>query len=572
MNILRQLQRGIKSAWFWCGFVLTLFTLQFVHMDAGLYWSDPLAYFGSGDFYYTFIISIYVGILRFMFPLCALLPAGMLYAEDKESRFLISTLHRQRPRRYVVDRMASAVLISTLMVAMAVALTTVFYLLVCPVEFQEDSFQVAAMSSAYGWRARPEYFYVFILEATGRLILSAAFWSLLALAFSGIWPNKVFILVATLVFGYALEAFQLQAGATEWTISFIQAPDVDTQTALWIPLLKQLACLGGAAALCYASLRCAVSARVQRMNQRIRDHLANFANRVAPPQHLMMPHRLAGTRAGRIWVDFRAFCSPMVILCTLVVTTLCVLLSDTFSYAKYSLGDLLLGTFGGIAWVDPELDFYAIGKWVLLLLPPMMGVAYSLERELASRKLITVYRYGDPQEWWRSKAVSSLLSSFFTVCLMFVWTLCIGWLAGARGFTVYITDADGFAVPGNGTLAILFAQFALQVMMLTQLQVLFHAAFRDMKAGVVAYLVPLLGQLVACSNVENISNIWMPANWGMISRTSVYCVSGYTMSDGEWMDLCAIEPYKAIIAQVLAIMLLYTLHRIIVPAVNREKN
>ena len=132
VSILRQVQRGIKSAGFWCGFVLLMFTLQFVHMDASLYWRDPLTYFGSGDFFYTFLISIYAGILRFMFPLCALLPAGMLYAEDKESRFIIPTLHRQNPRRYVMNRMMSAFLISAIMVVSAVALTTALYFLVCP--------------------------------------------------------------------------------------------------------------------------------------------------------------------------------------------------------------------------------------------------------------------------------------------------------------------------------------------------------------------------------------------------------------------------------------------------------
>ena len=63
----------------------------------------------------------------------------------------------------------------------------------------------------------------------------------------------------------------------------------------------------------------------------------------------------------------------------------------------------------------------------------------------------------------------------------------------------------------------------------------------------------------------------MPANWGMIARTSLFCIDGYTMGSGEWLALCAVDPNKAIIAQLAAVILLYTLHRIIVPVLKREE-
>ncbi len=572
MRIFRQVQRGVKSTGFWAGFLLLIFTLQFVHMDASLYWNDPLAYFGSGDFFYTFIISVYVGILRFLFPLCAILPAGMLYAEDKESRFLIPTLHRQSTRRYVLDRMISAAVISAVMVILAMTVTTVFYLIVCPVEYQEDGFQVAAMASAYGWRAEPKYFAVFVLEATGRLMLSAVFWTFVSLTFSALWTNKVFILIATLVCAYALEAFQLRAGLEEWTVAFVQAPDIRTMSPLWIPLLKQIGYVGCAAVLCFLFLSCSISPYIQRQIQHLRDVLETFTNRLVPAQHLMIPRKALGTRLGKLWVDFRAFCSPATMCCTFVVTVICTMLCQVFSYSKFTIGELLLSTFGGIAWIDPDLNYYAIGKWILLLLPPMMGVAHGLEREFTIRKHVTVYRYGNTHNWWHSKALAIMLFTAVSVCFMFSITIIMGKIMGATGFDVYIIDSDGFSVPGSGILTTMFLQFGLQVMMLTQLQVLFHAVFRDMKAGVIAYLVPMIIQLFACSNVEMPRNMWMPASWGMIARTNIFCATGCYYGDGTWLELCAIEPVKAIVAQIVVFLILYSLNQIVVPHMSLKRN
>ena len=103
-----------------------------------------------------------------------------------------------------------------------------------------------------------------------------------------------------------------------------------------------------------------------------------------------------------------------------------------------------------------------------------------------------------------------------------------------------MTDADGFTVPGENILLTLFLQFGLQVIMLTQLQVLFHAMLHEVRAGIIAYLLPVIAQLLTCSNIEVTRNIWAPANWGMIFRTSIFCTNGYIMADGEWLGLCAI--------------------------------
>jgi len=565
MRILRLVERCIKSTGFRAGFFLLLFTLQFVHMDAGLYWRNPLAYFRSGDFYYTFIISVYVGLVRFAFPLCAILPAGLLYIEDWTSGFLVSALHRQSPRRYVADRMIGSALSAGLMVCGALTVTTVFYLLVCPLSYQGDSFQQAAMAGAYGWRATPEFFWVFVLEVAGRLTLSAIFWTWIALAFSGICPNKVIVMTATLIFAYAIETIQMNNGLKEWTVSFVQAPDIDTETPLWIPLVKQAGYILAAGVCCWTFLRCAASARIRRRVQALHDAVDRAFHRMMPEQQLFMPRRFMGKPAGRLWAECRVFLTASTVAAASVVALLCACLSPVFSMKKFSIGELLLSTFGGISWFEPEIDYYAIGKWVLLLLPPMMGIGDSMEREWKIRKPLTLYRYADARRWWHSRAIAGLLLPVFIVGLMMVVVILVGLLVGARGFVIYITDADGFAVAGQGVLLTMVLQFGLQVLLLTQLQILFHALFRDAKAGMTAYLGFLLVQLTACSNIEQIRNMWMPANWGMIARTKIFCISGYAYGEGLWMNLCAIEPANAVTAQLLVIFVLYSLNRIIVP-------
>lgn len=59
----------------------------------------------------------------------------------------------------------------------------------------------------------------------------------------------------------------------------------------------------------------------------------------------------------------------------------------------------------------------------------------------------------------------------------------------------------------------------------------------------------------------------MPTNWGMIARTNLFCIAGYEYGEGLWMDLCAVDPSKAMIAQFVISLLLISLNRIIVPYV-----
>ena len=75
--------------------LLQLFALIYVHMDAGLFWQDPLEYFRCGDFYYTFFISTELGLSWLTIPIVAMLPMGFVFADDKQSGYVNLVLYRQ---------------------------------------------------------------------------------------------------------------------------------------------------------------------------------------------------------------------------------------------------------------------------------------------------------------------------------------------------------------------------------------------------------------------------------------------------------------------------------------------
>lgn len=93
-DITAQLRRGIKSTGFVMAVVLQLFALTYVHMDAGLFWRDPLEYFQCGDFYYTFFISTEQGLHWLTVPIVAILPMGFVFADDHQSGYINLRQHR----------------------------------------------------------------------------------------------------------------------------------------------------------------------------------------------------------------------------------------------------------------------------------------------------------------------------------------------------------------------------------------------------------------------------------------------------------------------------------------------
>jgi hypothetical protein len=420
------------------------------------------------------------------------------------------------------------------------------------------------MSSPYGWRASPDYFFVFILEAMGRIMISASMWAIVGLAFSAIWPSRVFIIIATLAVAYTLDTMLMQHNARDWTVSFIQAPDLETVSSLSAALYKQICYFFICIVLCFFALRSALSVKITNLITRVRFKITSIIESALPPQRLWMPAGLRTTFIGRLWVDLRAFCTPFSILSTIIVTTLCILIGPVLTFKRFTIGEALLTTFGGIPWADPQVDIYGIGKWILLLLPPMTGVAYTLDRELSGRQVITLYRYGSIRAWWSSKSYATILYAILSVCIMFIWSILLSFFFGGRGLQVYMADTDGFMIANYRVIPTMFFQFLLHVIMLTQVQVLFHLVFMDMRAGVIAYLLPIASLLVACSNVEAIRNIWVPVNWGMIVRSELFCTNGYFIGEGEWLDLCSVTTINAVISQILLIIFFFTLHRLLV--------
>ena len=233
-DITAQLRRGIKSTGFVMAVVLQLFALTYVHMDAGLFWRDPLEYFQCGDFYYTFFISTEQGLHWLTVPIVAILPMGFVFADDHQSGYINLILYRQRRRNYVVHRAIAACLAGAVAMLTALLLYTGFIALVTPWTNEGTGWQEIAMIGPYGWRASSDYFCVLIFECFGRLALSAVIWTLYGLALSNIWRNRIFIIVAVIATNLFLESFVPARMGIMNSLSYLQIPQCGTDQPLTI--------------------------------------------------------------------------------------------------------------------------------------------------------------------------------------------------------------------------------------------------------------------------------------------------------------------------------------------------
>ena len=551
-DILLQCRRGIKSKGFLFAVILMLYALNFVHMDAGMFWTHPLIYFGDGDFYYTFIISTQFGLLWILLPFASVLPMGLSYIDDKQTRYVDFLFNRQTRAQYAAHRLIASSVISALAIGSTLLVYTLFLAIVCPFQNIGTGWQEAAMAAAYGWRASSPYFYVFILECAGRLMISAVFWNMLEMSLSYLWPNKTFVTVAVLSICLLLENIIGTKYGIRYTLSWLQAPDMHTTEKLGISLQKQLLYLMAAAVIYKITAYC-------RLSQKAASRFRSFASRIRlrgtlrVNQRLHFPVSHRGTFLSALAADIRSMCTVSTLGGAVLFPVICVFLSRTHSLAQFSVGDLLLDCFGGIAWFDPQVDFAGISRWVLILFPPMTGIALSLQRDLGPRALITIHRFRSKSRWWLSKSFASAVYTLLCVVLMFITVTLCAYAFGAKTFSVFLENQDGFMVANQSIIFLTFFLFLTHVFMLTQFQILLHFTTGDMQIGIMAYLIPLLSSLIMCSNIEQIWNVWIPYNWGMVQRSSLLCSSGYLVnsSDGSqlFVDFCAINPRNSLLLQ-----------------------
>lgn len=569
-DVTAQLRRGIRSTGFVMAVVLQLFALTYVHMDAGLFWRDPLEYFRCGDFYYTFFISTEQGLHWLTLPIVAILPMGFVFADDHQSGYIHLVLYRQRRRDYVVHRAIAACLAGAAAVLTAMLLYTVFIALVTPWTNIGTGWQEAAMAGPYGWRASSDYFFVLILECFGRLALSAVIWTLYALALSNIWRNRIFITVAVIATNLFLESFVPARMGVMSSLSYLQIPQCGTKQPLAVSLLKQLIYFAAAWGLFIVTALFRFSSPMRRWMERL-GQLRSKGGCPQLPVCLWTGH-LGSTALGRLAAELRCCCTFETLVWSAVTGCFVVLLSSSAQRVRFSAGDVLLECYGGMAWADPVVSFSAISRWTMLLLPPMLGVALNVEREMGARCCITMNRYRSKTAWWTYKGAALILYVVISAGVMLMATTLASYAAGARGFAVYGEDADGFSVLRADIVWMTMILFTCHVLMLAQLQIFVHSVSNDARLGILFTIVPVVLSAMMASNVDHLFNEHVPYNWGMILRTNLFSSSGYNMEDmngfTQWLPQCCIPLKKAMGCQILAAAALFAVNHVAMRFLN----
>ena len=547
--------------------LLQLFALIYVHMDAGLFWQDPLEYFRCGDFYYTFFISTELGLSWLTIPIVAMLPMGFVFADDKQSGYVNLVLYRQSKRGYVIHRALAACLTACVAVLFALSLYTGFIAIATSWTSGTTGWQELAQASPYGWRAQTAYFYVLVLECFGRLMLSAVIWVMVALAFSNIWNHRVFITVMVIGFSFFMESYLPAKLGTANILSYLQIPPCGSDQALAVSLYKQFIYLG------IAVSAFAISAYF-RFSNKLHGRVTTFIqkhslHKLQNQRFSFFITRIKNKCVKRFLAEARSQITFQTLICGIIIGGFAVLLTNSGQRPYFSSGDILLECYGGMYWFDPQVDFTAIARWAMLLLPPMMGIALNLEREIGERSLITMNRYGSIQKWWLYKSLA--LMAYVVVCItvMVATTALVAYATGAKGFSVYGEDTNGFSVQRSDVIWMAIALFTVHIMMLTQLQILVHVVSNDMRLAVLFYMIPVVAFLVMMSNVDHMANELNPYSWGMILRTGIFARNGYFISvnDGidEWLPQCSLRFGNVLWWQALLCIVTYGITTMIVP-------
>lgn len=135
-----------------------------------------------------------------------------------------------------------------------------------------------------------------------------------------------------------------------------------------------------------------------------------------------------------------------------------------------------------------------------------------------------------------------------------------GLIAGGRGVSVYRTDSSGFSVATTEVLWIGLIVFILQVIMLTQLQVLVHLVSGNAQLGMLSYVVPLVTSLIAFSGFDKLNNMQLPWNWGILMRSSIFSPPMMEVADHSPIPLCSIPIDRAILQQIIVVVMLFLLN------------
>ncbi|MDR3050477.1 MAG: hypothetical protein LBU67_01985 [Oscillospiraceae bacterium] len=500
-------------------------------MDAGLFWSDTMAYFRTGNYGYMLMLSTELGLLWLLLPVCSILPLAAAGLSESADAGKARWLGRLRPR-WVFKQLVG----SLVPLVFVFLLYGVFLSLVCPAG-SESSWQLVAMEHAYAWRAADAWMPLFTAECLFRLVISASTWAMTGLALYRVFRHKA--TVAALVFALTLwmEYVGRYVGGG-WSSSFLQVPGVSNTIPLSHLLYRQMLYLCVAIAL-YALLCGAETAlEGRRKNRRA---------------------RVCQTRVGPGSTGFAASMREALgaclslpgILIALCLPFYAIFLCGAKVSGMPSIPEMWLFVFGGLPWGTPTVDPMLLAIWMLLLAAPAIGL---------SRMCGAVcWHHTERLSFPRLSAwiAASLLFTLLSVIIMWVGTGLYSVLSGVRIGGLFLPDSP-HNIGEIGVVLLTFASFILQTMITAIVFVAAYMFSGSEETSLVIAVLPSFWMLLFGSNEDIPRNIFLPANWGMVLRSDLFSASFIDEIVGDGLtkryDLCAFDPYWALRMQLFLLL------------------
>lgn len=227
-----------------------------------------------------------------------------------------------------------------------------------------------------------------------------------------------------------------------------------------------------------------------------------------------------------------ALFSPLVFFSILFVSILRTIGFYDFGNPNSTLADLIFNIYGGLSWDQIPISPREITSWLIILFPALFGLATNFPNELSSRIHLSLHRYKSETHWWLIQVLGVIFFVFAVMLTYTLVTLAIGFLAGMRGLTQFLPDADGFLYPSPIAWLLPVLAAGLQMLQFSLIFAVSFLFFRDSRISVFLYITPIILDLMAHSNEEIASSVNGFVNWGMAKRYTLYYSFGISAAKG----------------------------------------
>lgn len=523
------------ACFLFCTF-LQVFSYFYVHMDASLFWENPIAYFQWGDFYYTFILSTELGLIGVLLPAsAALITASVLYSSNA-----------QRMGTDLKSEICQGIKTAGLCAAnscIALWLFTGIIAIFCTMTRQDSgNWQILAGQYAYGWRAESSHFWIFIIECSFRIALSAMTWSCIAILFWVSTNKREFVVWGTVCIGAIAEKIIKTYVGESWTITYLQVPPVTNQTNLVTLYCRQFVYLG----IALAAIFCALMARqiFSHHIHTVHSIMHRFWAKVKVK--VSFPKKCRSTSRTHIRIGISDYFAPYSLFVLLLTPVICTILISEIDSTSSSLGGHLINLFGGMSWGYPVLNVSRILPWMVLCIAPIIGVL-TKEKKNAARSFT------------KNECIIDLFYAFVACAILFSASFLVWLIAGGQDASLVSVYNDEYYINGFFVLFLLYVTYSLQVVFTIEVYRLARLV-TGKNIGLWIHCTLQFMLILLGSNADILGNMYLQPNWGMMLRSSLFCSTSTStlLEDGTSFQFsqCSILYSVGLIAQITTIVLI----------------